>query len=131
MATGGTDNHLALWDLRPQALTGSKMETLCDKVGITLNKNSVYGDRSATSPGGVRVGTVCHCKMIGCLPCVRAPLIVTVVVKKAVAYAPLDNASLRGRVVSQGTWCGGLAREPSLQVCLRCTCLLSFVCSPP
>ena len=65
MATGGTDNHLVLWDLRPLNLTGSKMEVLCDKVGITLNKNSIYGDRSAMSPGGVRIGTVravcCHC----------------------------------------------------------------------
>lgn len=43
-------------DLRPQALTGSKMEKLCDKVHITLNKNAVQGDRSAMSPGGVRVG---------------------------------------------------------------------------
>lgn len=59
MASGGTDNHLVLWDLRPLGLTGSKMETLCDKVGITLNKNSIYGDRSALAPGGVRVGSVC------------------------------------------------------------------------
>lgn len=28
-------------DLRPQALTGSKMEKICDKVHITLNKNAV------------------------------------------------------------------------------------------
>lgn len=28
-------------DLRPQLLTGSKMEKLCDKVHITLNKNAV------------------------------------------------------------------------------------------
>jgi glycine hydroxymethyltransferase len=56
MATGGTENHLVLWDMRPQGVTGSKMETLCDKAFITLNKNAVYGDRSALSPGGVRVG---------------------------------------------------------------------------
>ncbi|MFN4352980.1 MAG: hypothetical protein ACK4F6_19460, partial [Hylemonella sp.] len=58
LATGGTDNHLLLWDLRPQGLTGSKLEKLCELAGITLNKNAVYGDRSALSPGGVRVGTV-------------------------------------------------------------------------
>ena len=57
LATGGTDNHLVLWDLRPQGVTGSKVEKLCDSVCITLNKNSVYGDRSAMSPGGVRIGT--------------------------------------------------------------------------
>jgi len=57
IATGGTDNHLLLWDLRPLGLTGSKLEKLCDEVSITLNKNSIYGDRSAVSPGGVRIGT--------------------------------------------------------------------------
>lgn len=56
IATGGTDNHLALWDLRPQGISGAKMEKVCDAVCITLNKNSVYGDRSALTPGGVRVG---------------------------------------------------------------------------
>lgn len=56
MATGGTDNHLVLWDLRPTGVTGAKLEKLCDECCITLNKNSVFGDRSAVSPGGVRVG---------------------------------------------------------------------------
>ncbi|GBG34381.1 Serine hydroxymethyltransferase [Hondaea fermentalgiana] len=57
LATGGTDNHLLLWDLRPQEITGSKIETLCDRCHITLNKNAVPGDKSALSPGGVRLGT--------------------------------------------------------------------------
>ena len=45
-----------LIDLRPIGVTGSKMEKICDAVNITLNKNCVPGDRSALSPGGVRVG---------------------------------------------------------------------------
>ena len=57
LCTGGTDNHLILWDLRPQGITGSKLELVCDAAHITLNKNSVCGDKSALSPGGVRVGT--------------------------------------------------------------------------
>jgi glycine hydroxymethyltransferase len=57
VVTGGTDNHLILWDLRPLSLTGSKMEKVCDAVGITLNKNAVHGDVSAFTPGGVRIGT--------------------------------------------------------------------------
>lgn len=57
LATGGTDNHLVLWNVRPQGLTGSKLEFLCDHVSITLNKNSIHGDKSALSPGGVRIGT--------------------------------------------------------------------------
>merc|ERR1712146_131342 len=45
-----------LWDLRPNGITGSKMEKLCDFACITLNKNSVVGDVSALTPGGVRIG---------------------------------------------------------------------------
>lgn len=56
MATGGSDTHLILWDLRPNKLSGSKFEALCDAAHITLNKNSVHGDKSAFSPGGVRCG---------------------------------------------------------------------------
>ncbi|KAJ1830771.1 glycine hydroxymethyltransferase shm1, partial [Coemansia sp. RSA 2703] len=57
LASGGSDNHLVLWDLKPQGLTGSKIEKLCELVNITLNKNSVCGDKSAVTPGGVRIGT--------------------------------------------------------------------------
>merc|ERR1712176_561772 len=57
LASGGTDNHLILWDLRPHGLTGGKVEKVCDFCNITLNKNCVAGDVSALSPGGVRIGT--------------------------------------------------------------------------
>lgn len=57
LVTNGTENHCILWDLRPQDLTGSKLEKLCDYASITLNKNSVPKDTSALSPGGVRLGT--------------------------------------------------------------------------
>jgi glycine hydroxymethyltransferase len=57
LCTDGTDNHLILWDVRPQGLTGSKIEKVCDAINISLNKNTVPGDRSAQSPGGVRIGT--------------------------------------------------------------------------
>merc|ERR1712050_624525 len=56
LASSGTDNHLLLWDLRPHGLTGSKLEKICDLASITLNKNTVPGDASALSPGGVRIG---------------------------------------------------------------------------
>ena len=55
--TGGTDNHLLLLDVRPHGLTGSKLEKACDEVHITLNKNTIIGDKSAITPGGVRIGT--------------------------------------------------------------------------
>ena len=57
LCTDGTDNHLILWDVRPLGLTGSKIEKVCDLINISLNKNTVHGDRSAQSPGGVRIGT--------------------------------------------------------------------------
>ena len=56
LVTGGTDNHLVLLDLRDKKLTGSKAESIFDRVHITANKNAVYGDRSAMSPGGIRLG---------------------------------------------------------------------------
>ncbi|CAD6571683.1 MAG: Serine hydroxymethyltransferase, cytosolic [Cyphobasidiales sp. Tagirdzhanova-0007] len=57
LQTGGSENHLCLWDLRPLGLTGSKIEKVCDLCHITLNKNAVTGDTSAQVPGGVRIGT--------------------------------------------------------------------------
>jgi len=57
LITGGTDNHLMLINVKARGLTGSKVEKLCDALHITLNKNTIVGDKSATTPGGVRVGT--------------------------------------------------------------------------
>jgi glycine hydroxymethyltransferase len=57
IVSGGTDNHLVLWDLRNRAITGSKMEKVLDLVHITANKNSVVGDKSAVTPGGLRLGS--------------------------------------------------------------------------
>ena len=33
------------------------LQTVLDEVSITLNKNSVPGDKSAVVPGGIRIGT--------------------------------------------------------------------------
>ncbi len=59
LSTDGTDNHLVLVDLRNFGITGSKMELVCEMVNISLNKNTVPGDKSALSPSGVRIGTSC------------------------------------------------------------------------
>jgi glycine hydroxymethyltransferase len=55
--TGGTDNHLILVDLKPNSIDGARVQTVLDLVSITLNKNSVPGDKSAMVPGGMRIGT--------------------------------------------------------------------------
>jgi glycine hydroxymethyltransferase len=57
LATDGTDNHLLLWDLRPFGLTGNKLEKVCDAIGVSLNRNTLHGDKSALAPGGVRIGS--------------------------------------------------------------------------
>eukprot|EP00759_Apiculatamorpha_spiralis_P007507 PhF_6_TR1463/c0_g1_i1/m.2635/K00600/glyA, SHMT; glycine hydroxymethyltransferase len=57
LVTNGTDNHLLLWDLRPLDLTGSKFEKVLEYASITVNKNTIVGDKSAATPGGVRIGT--------------------------------------------------------------------------
>jgi glycine hydroxymethyltransferase len=57
LATGGTDNHLMLWDVRPMGLTGSKVEKVLELASVTTNKNSIAGDTSAVNPGAVRLGT--------------------------------------------------------------------------
>ena len=57
ICTDGTDNHIVLVDLRNKNITGSKVEYICELVNISINKNSVYGDVSPLSPGGIRLGT--------------------------------------------------------------------------
>lgn len=41
----GTENHIVVLDARPHGLTGSKIERTCELVHITINKNSIYGDK--------------------------------------------------------------------------------------
>lgn len=43
LATGGTDNHLILVDLRPNGLEGSRIETVLDLAHIACNKNTCPG----------------------------------------------------------------------------------------
>lgn len=57
LVSGGSDNHLVLVDLRPLGIDGARVEKILDISSITLNKNSVAGDKSALAPGGIRIGT--------------------------------------------------------------------------
>merc|ERR1712117_791556 len=47
----------ALIDLRPKKVGGAQCERVLELASITLNKNSVPGDKSALVPGGMRLGT--------------------------------------------------------------------------
>ena len=55
--SGGTDNHLVLVDLKPQGIDGARVERILELVGVAANKNTVPGDKSALTPGGLRMGT--------------------------------------------------------------------------
>ncbi|KAL0422270.1 UNVERIFIED_CONTAM: Serine hydroxymethyltransferase 7 [Sesamum latifolium] len=57
LVTGGTDNHLLLWDLRNFGLTGKNFEKVCEFCHITLNKVTIFDDNGNITPGGVRIGT--------------------------------------------------------------------------
>eukprot|EP00878_Enallax_costatus_P009414 GHUV01009839.1.p1 GENE.GHUV01009839.1~~GHUV01009839.1.p1 ORF type:complete len:329 (+),score=91.89 GHUV01009839.1:1305-2291(+) len=57
IVSGGTDNHLILVDLKANGIDGARVQSVLDLVSITLNKNSVPGDKSAMVPGGMRIGT--------------------------------------------------------------------------
>jgi glycine hydroxymethyltransferase len=57
MVSDGTDSHMVLLDLRPQALDGARVEAVLEQINIACNKNSIPGDKSALTPCGLRIGT--------------------------------------------------------------------------
>ena len=57
VVSGGTDNHLALVDLRSKGVTGKQAEAMLGEAAITVNKNMVPGDpESPFVTSGIRVG---------------------------------------------------------------------------
>ena len=58
MVSGGTDNHMMLLDLTNTERTGKELEELLGLCNITVNKNTIPGEkRSPTIASGIRVGT--------------------------------------------------------------------------
>jgi len=58
LVTGGTDNHLMLIDLKDEPISGKEGEEALGRAGITVNKNTVPGERrSPFVTSGIRVGT--------------------------------------------------------------------------
>lgn len=43
IVTGGTDNHLVLWDARRTGVSGAKLEKILERCEISVNKNTVAG----------------------------------------------------------------------------------------
>lgn len=58
LVSNGTDNHLMLLDLNGTGLTGLDLEKMLDKVGITVNKNTIPNEKlSPFITSGIRIGT--------------------------------------------------------------------------
>lgn len=58
IVSGGTDTHLFLVDLRPKKLTGKVAEENLEKVGITVNRNTIpFDTEKPTITSGLRIGT--------------------------------------------------------------------------
>jgi glycine hydroxymethyltransferase len=58
LVSGGTDNHMMLADLTSIDITGKAAEDLLGTAGITVNKNTVPGEkRSPFVTSGIRIGT--------------------------------------------------------------------------
>ncbi len=58
IVSGRTDNHLVLVDVSPLGLTGKEVESVLDRVHITVNKNAIpYDPLKANITSGIRVGT--------------------------------------------------------------------------
>ncbi|MBS4461274.1 serine hydroxymethyltransferase [Aerococcaceae bacterium zg-B36] len=57
VVSGGTDNHLFLLDVTSLGITGKWAQERLDKVGITVNKNSIPNDtQSFVQTSGIRIG---------------------------------------------------------------------------
>ncbi|MBD3244611.1 MAG: aminotransferase class I/II-fold pyridoxal phosphate-dependent enzyme [Candidatus Moranbacteria bacterium] len=60
LVTGGTDNHLILMDVTAKKINGARAEKLIEKIGISVNKNTIPNDpRPPYSPSGIRLGSPC------------------------------------------------------------------------
>lgn len=58
LVSGGTDNHLILVNLTETGLTGLEAESILDKAGISVNKNSIpFDTRKPSITSGIRIGT--------------------------------------------------------------------------
>jgi len=58
IVSGGTDTHLFLVNVDAVGLSGKQAEKALDKVGITVNKNTIPGEtRSPMQASGIRVGS--------------------------------------------------------------------------
>jgi glycine hydroxymethyltransferase len=58
LVTGGSDNHLILFNAAPLGATGKQAASAMDLAGLEANANTIpFDPRSPFDPSGVRIGT--------------------------------------------------------------------------
>ena len=58
LVSGGTDNHLVLVNVKKsRGIDGARVERVMELANMVVNKNTVPGDVSAMTPGGIRMGS--------------------------------------------------------------------------
>ena len=58
LVSGGTDNHLVLVDVGSRGLSGKEAEKTLERVGLTVNKNTIpFDTRPPAVASGIRIGT--------------------------------------------------------------------------
>lgn len=56
--SGGTDSHIVLAEVKTHGVTGRKIELRCDKLNITINKNTIpFDTEKPLLASGIRLGT--------------------------------------------------------------------------
>jgi glycine hydroxymethyltransferase len=102
LISGGTDNHLALIDLRPShpEVTGKEAQNALDAAHITTNKNTVPDEtRSPFQASGIRVGTAA----VTSRGMLEADMDVIAEAISVVLSGPQDPAKISaGRVLAEG-----------------------------
>ena len=58
LVSGGTDNHVMMVDVGAKGVSGKDTEKLLEKIGLTVNKNTIpFDTRSPMVASGIRIGT--------------------------------------------------------------------------
>ncbi len=97
LVSGGTDNHLILVDLKNSPITGKQAEESLGRAGITVNKNTVPGEkRSPFVTSGVRIGTAAITTRN-----MQEPQIAQIATWIAQILKDIDNESLQLKIKSQ------------------------------